>query len=223
MNGTPVIALFGSGYAGLGSGWACHSNQRLLTRAARNFLDWSGRRGSNPRPTAWKAVTLPLSYSRPRIFFILAAAAAAGTLVSYDRYSAAQRHHLRRARNPGLRHRLLPRRQAFAAQSLETDRRRAQRRGRDSRRRGRARHLLDHRRHPPLSPRAETSGVRRAFTLCICHLGVFYVAVELSACACAVCRPPGASSTTSPLSPATEPPVSLTAATRPRFSSTVRI
>src|SRR5258708_25386177 len=26
----------------------------------------SGRRGSNPRPTAWKAVTLPLSYSRPR-------------------------------------------------------------------------------------------------------------------------------------------------------------
>ncbi len=26
---------------------------------------WSGRRGSNPRPTAWKAVTLPLSYSRP--------------------------------------------------------------------------------------------------------------------------------------------------------------
>src|SRR5262249_16622094 len=27
----------------------------------------SGRRGSNPRPTAWKAVTLPLSYSR--LFF----------------------------------------------------------------------------------------------------------------------------------------------------------
>jgi hypothetical protein len=25
---------------------------------------WSGRRGSNPRPTAWEAVTLPLSYSR---------------------------------------------------------------------------------------------------------------------------------------------------------------
>src|SRR5438552_6059324 len=25
---------------------------------------WSGRRESNPRPTAWKAVTLPLSYSR---------------------------------------------------------------------------------------------------------------------------------------------------------------
>ena len=27
---------------------------------------WSGRRESNPRPTAWKAVTLPLSYSRPQ-------------------------------------------------------------------------------------------------------------------------------------------------------------
>jgi hypothetical protein len=27
---------------------------------------WSGRRDSNPRPTAWKAVTLPLSYSRVR-------------------------------------------------------------------------------------------------------------------------------------------------------------
>ncbi len=26
--------------------------------------NWSGRRESNPRPTAWKAVTLPLSYSR---------------------------------------------------------------------------------------------------------------------------------------------------------------
>ena len=29
---------------------------------------WSGRRGSNPRPTAWKAVTLPLSYSREKQF-----------------------------------------------------------------------------------------------------------------------------------------------------------
>ena len=28
---------------------------------------WSGRRESNPRPTAWKAVTLPLSYSRQPI------------------------------------------------------------------------------------------------------------------------------------------------------------
>ena len=26
--------------------------------------DWSGRRDSNPRPIAWKAMTLPLSYSR---------------------------------------------------------------------------------------------------------------------------------------------------------------
>jgi hypothetical protein len=42
-----------------------------LTSAARRLPSapgegWSGRRGSNPRPTAWKAVTLPLSYSRLR-------------------------------------------------------------------------------------------------------------------------------------------------------------
>src|SRR5208337_3992397 len=36
------------------------ANSRV--RRASNF--WSGRRESNPRPTAWKAVTLPLSYSR---------------------------------------------------------------------------------------------------------------------------------------------------------------
>ena len=28
------------------------------------FEVWSGRGESNPRPTAWEAVTLPLSYSR---------------------------------------------------------------------------------------------------------------------------------------------------------------
>src|SRR6266699_2037488 len=42
-------------------------NPSLLERhrqhPVHNF--WSGRRESNPRPTAWKAVTLPLSYSRP--------------------------------------------------------------------------------------------------------------------------------------------------------------
>ena len=32
-----------------------------------HFKLWSGRRESNPRPTAWKAVTLPLSYSRPAL------------------------------------------------------------------------------------------------------------------------------------------------------------
>jgi hypothetical protein len=38
-----------------------------LPAEARNASEgWSGRRGSNPRPTAWKAVTLPLSYSRLR-------------------------------------------------------------------------------------------------------------------------------------------------------------
>src|SRR4029079_542890 len=30
----------------------------------KSLWEWSGRRHSNPRPTAWKAVTLPLSYSR---------------------------------------------------------------------------------------------------------------------------------------------------------------
>ncbi len=30
----------------------------------RRFTSWSGRRGSNPRQPAWKAGTLPLSYSR---------------------------------------------------------------------------------------------------------------------------------------------------------------
>src|SRR5690242_16103433 len=33
-------------------------------RRAFDEAPWSGRRESNPRPTAWKAVTLPLSYSR---------------------------------------------------------------------------------------------------------------------------------------------------------------
>ncbi len=30
----------------------------------RRLFTWSGRRGSNPRQPAWKAGTLPLSYSR---------------------------------------------------------------------------------------------------------------------------------------------------------------
>ena len=40
------------------------SRSPLVTSHSPLFF-WSGRRGSNPRPTAWKAVTLPLSYSRP--------------------------------------------------------------------------------------------------------------------------------------------------------------
>src|SRR5580658_7154737 len=38
---------------------------RPPVRTRSHFNLWSGRRESNPRPTAWKAVTLPLSYSRP--------------------------------------------------------------------------------------------------------------------------------------------------------------
>ena len=40
--------------------WLANRSSRADQRERR----WSGRRGSNPRPTAWKAVTLPLSYSR---------------------------------------------------------------------------------------------------------------------------------------------------------------
>ena len=29
-----------------------------------NYISWSGKRDSNPRPSAWKADALPLSYSR---------------------------------------------------------------------------------------------------------------------------------------------------------------
>src|SRR5579863_4736800 len=53
-------------------GFSLNLNDSLLearhdTHSASKL--WSGRRESNPRPTAWKAVTLPLSYSRPRFAF----------------------------------------------------------------------------------------------------------------------------------------------------------
>jgi hypothetical protein len=38
--------------------------ENLKTRWLQVIEKWSGRRESNPQPTAWKAVTLPLSYSR---------------------------------------------------------------------------------------------------------------------------------------------------------------
>ena len=44
--------------------WLADSAHSSLRQPASE--GWSGRRGSNPRPTAWKAVTLPLSYSRLR-------------------------------------------------------------------------------------------------------------------------------------------------------------
>ena len=37
---------------------------RRRVPAAREGKDWSGKRDSNPRPSAWKADALPLSYSR---------------------------------------------------------------------------------------------------------------------------------------------------------------
>jgi hypothetical protein len=36
----------------------------------RTEKNWSGRRGSNPQPTAWEAATLPLSYSRSLFFMV---------------------------------------------------------------------------------------------------------------------------------------------------------
>src|SRR5689334_10478430 len=48
----------------ISEGGAPSTGVRFLDRDERG--EWSGRRDSNPRPTAWKAVTLPLSYSRVR-------------------------------------------------------------------------------------------------------------------------------------------------------------
>ena len=45
----------------------CSRAAQCLRRTLRLFANakkWSGRRGSNPRPSAWKADALPLSYSR---------------------------------------------------------------------------------------------------------------------------------------------------------------
>ena len=47
------------------------------------FKLWSGRRESNPRPTAWKAVTLPLSYSRPNQLSALSCQLSVKTFAPY--------------------------------------------------------------------------------------------------------------------------------------------
>lgn len=43
--------------------WHLRTTQNFGRRTRENYI-WSGRRGSNPQPTAWEAATLPLSYSR---------------------------------------------------------------------------------------------------------------------------------------------------------------
>src|SRR5579871_3886459 len=68
----------------------------------------------------------------------------------YDRISPPQRAHLCRARHPRLHRRLFHRHQAGPLQSVEGDRAGAQRGGGDSGRGGRARTVLDHRRHDAL-------------------------------------------------------------------------
>ncbi len=43
----------------------------MFLRSSKLLKRWSGRRESNSQPTAWKAVTLPLSYSRLRATYTL--------------------------------------------------------------------------------------------------------------------------------------------------------
>ena len=71
---------------------------------------WSGRRGSNPRPTAWKAVTLPLSYSRlgARPLHLARRLRRAGPLPLHSKNSV---------RSPALRSAFAPLRGAPARQS----------------------------------------------------------------------------------------------------------
>ena len=44
------------------------ARKKWTPRGTRQFevKEWSGKRDSNPRPSAWKADALPLSYSRSR-------------------------------------------------------------------------------------------------------------------------------------------------------------
>src|SRR6202021_2224495 len=50
---------------------------------------WSGRRGSNPQPTAWEAATLPLSYSRFESNYT--AESMASTMLCYGLMATAER------------------------------------------------------------------------------------------------------------------------------------
>ena len=76
MTAGPPAHLRPSGYGGQPSRASWLANRSSL--ACLVSEGWSGRRGSNPRPTAWKAVTLPLSYSRLRAH-ALSVRASAGT------------------------------------------------------------------------------------------------------------------------------------------------
>ena len=70
---------------------------------------WSGRRGSNPRPTAWKAVTLPLSYSRLRASPASPLGASAGKPASIPLVSCSPFGSLRSLRALDITERGLPR------------------------------------------------------------------------------------------------------------------
>ena len=60
------------------------------------ILGISGRRESNPQPTAWKAVTLPLSYSRGLVCYFDCTEARRpwSTRVGFLLGAAGQQHHL---------------------------------------------------------------------------------------------------------------------------------
>ena len=60
---------------------------------------WSGRRESNPRPTAWKAVTLPLSYSRETQLSAISRQLSAKA-ISYCYPPLATSHHLTKSLEP---------------------------------------------------------------------------------------------------------------------------
>src|SRR5262245_457086 len=49
-----------------------YQGRALPTELHGQVEPWSGKRDSNPRPPAWKAGALPLSYSRPSLMFSLA-------------------------------------------------------------------------------------------------------------------------------------------------------
>ena len=78
---------------------------------------WSGRRGSNPRPTAWKAVTLPLSYSRLRAAPLRHCGASAGQARFYVVSPAGASAALRRGKPASMSSRPLRHRGASAGQA----------------------------------------------------------------------------------------------------------
>jgi hypothetical protein len=67
LHGTPLLSRFSYSYRQYGQyEISCAPSSEKLSwwYVDDEEKNWSGRRGSNPQPTAWEAATLPLSYSR---------------------------------------------------------------------------------------------------------------------------------------------------------------